>query len=80
MEHEILTVVGEAWNRPFSTRSNFARDNAEVIAMCACLGYITTRLTSDAYGNTWKATAEGLALLDEAAKEIALEQPSFDFD
>lgn len=78
MEDEILKVVLEAWNRPFTTRSDFARHNAEIVAVCACSGYITTRITADAFGNVWKTTTEGLGLLEEAAADISLER--FDND
>lgn len=52
-------VLTEAWLHGFSTRSNFARENAEAVA-CACAeGLITTRYPSGEYGSVWRCTARG---------------------
>jgi hypothetical protein len=45
---------------PFTTRSDFARGNAEVIAMAAVDGHITTKVATGLYGNKWLITEAGL--------------------
>lgn len=56
-------VLARAWDGGFSTRSDFARSNAEEVAAAACLGLITTRMTSNAYGRQWRITPAGCRVL-----------------
>lgn len=59
----IADVIGRAWSEPFTTRSDYARAHADVVAMAACDGYITTRVAAGLYDNRWKVTAKGLSHL-----------------
>jgi len=52
--------VIEAWLHGFSTRSNFARENAEAVACAAGEGLITTRIMVGEYGTVWRCTAKGV--------------------
>ena len=45
--------------------SDFARSNAPYVAMAACKGLITTRITEDTYGKTWHVTAGGMRMINE---------------
>lgn len=56
-----LTVLAKAWYEPFTTKSDFAREHADFVAMCASEGYITTKVDEDAYGNKWVITQDGIA-------------------
>jgi hypothetical protein len=59
----LLGVLERAWEGGFSTRSDFARRNAEEVAAAACLGLITTRQTNSSYGRSWRITPSGCRLL-----------------
>lgn len=56
----VLTAVARAWSDGFSTRSDFARTNAEAVAEAACLGLITTfNVITGVYGKQWLVTPRG---------------------
>lgn len=58
---ETLTeVLRRAWARPFKTKSDFARLKADVIAMAASDGFITTKIAAGFYSNEWRVTPTGL--------------------
>jgi hypothetical protein len=59
---DVLTV---AWTSPFSTKSNFAREFADEIAMAASLGWITSQGADRRFGRCWYVTPEGLAILKQ---------------
>lgn len=47
----------------FTTRSDFARKNSEIIAVAAQGGLLTTNTPRDGFGNVWRLTAIGNTLL-----------------
>lgn len=55
----------ESWRNSFSTKSDFAREYADYVAMAASLGWITTRIMTDVFGRQWCPTAKGLGALNE---------------
>lgn len=63
---DLLPVLRRAWESPFTTRSSFARENTEDVAMAACLQLITVKhhKTLNEWGKTWRITAAGLQLLE----------------
>lgn len=61
---ELLPVLHRAWERPFLTRSDFARTHADEVAIASCLGLITVRHDSTTWGRSWRITARGLSLLN----------------
>jgi hypothetical protein len=74
----ILEVVAEAYRRPFTVGSNFARDNRKIVSEAASQGLITvyyptiTKAPGEGFDMveftdyTWRVTPEGLdALLNE---------------
>lgn len=66
LPREILPVLLEAWRGPFTTRSNFARDHAELVAIASQAALLTTRTTDpqEPWGRCWRITARGLRLLE----------------
>lgn len=44
----------------FTTRSDFARLNAEAVAAAAVQGFITTEVPREGYGSIWRPSALGL--------------------
>jgi len=63
----ITEVVQQAYTRPFSLQSDFARSNSFFVAAAASLGYITTRTgpRSPLYGHLWRTTKAGLQFLEK---------------
>ena len=60
---DVRPVLRAAWEAPFTTRSDFARENAELIARAACLGWITVQCGPVRWSNVWRITPAGLAIL-----------------
>lgn len=66
LEKHICHVLIEAWQRGFTVKCDFARDNAEYVAIAACMGWITTRIfPPDVWGSAWQITSKGLLALEE---------------
>lgn len=66
MDKRLCKVLIEAWQRGFTTKSDFARENADYVAITACMGFISTRIfPPDVWGSTWQITAKGLLALEE---------------
>ena len=59
----MLAVLEQALIQPFKTKSNFARDNADLIAAAASECFITTRIASGQYTRQWSLTPLGLSHL-----------------
>lgn len=59
----LTEVLTRAWQAPFKTKSDYARHAADVIAMAASDGHLTTKLAAGLYGGTWFVTAKGLDYL-----------------
>ena len=67
----VVMVVDMARINPFTTKSNFARDAANEIALAASEGLISTRLEENKFTNRWMITMEGLQFLEEMKDVIA---------
>jgi hypothetical protein len=65
VDQEVTAVLERAWRGGFSVQSQFFRDNAIIVALCASEGYITTLMTQDTFGKTWRLTPEGTQKLFE---------------
>lgn len=59
----LLQIIYE---RPQSIQSNLARAYADLVAMAASMGLITTQISPNKYGREWRVTNKGLLLLNEA--------------
>lgn len=69
MEGHTLSAVEVAWAGGFSTRSDFARQHAEVVAEAACCGLITTfNPTTGKHGKQWLVTPLGCRKLFKESK------------
>jgi hypothetical protein len=54
------SVLSEAFERGgFTARSDYARENAELVAQAACLGLLSTKLPDGSFGNIWRLTRKG---------------------
>lgn len=66
----LTKVISHAYTNPFTTRSDFARTNAELIAVCACEGFISTRTVgTEQFGRRWHITVMGLIRLRETEEK-----------
>ena len=59
----LVDVLDRAWRKPFKTKSDYARENADVVAMAASDGMITTKLAVGLYSRVWCITPKGLSYL-----------------
>jgi hypothetical protein len=59
----LIEVLTMAWVRPFKTKSDFARAHADIVAMAASDGFLTTRRATGLYDQSWRVTPSGLAHL-----------------
>lgn len=75
---EAFETLFEAHFNGFTTKSNFAREKADAVAMLACCGLISTSFGNNQWSNLWKVTPEGLNFLSEALEsmEVHIEEPT----
>lgn len=59
----LVAILDKAWQGGFTTRSDLAREHAEVVTMATSRNLITTRIGPNAYGNTHLITPQGLSVL-----------------
>ncbi len=71
-------VLDRAWRNPFTTKSDFAREAADYVAIASFEGMITTKIATDTWGNEWLITDLGMAFredlrvtLEELADDIS---------
>ena len=64
MTDALTTVLYRAYTSPFSTKSNFARDHATLVAQASSRGLITAFIPGFGFGNLWHITATGLTVLN----------------
>lgn len=50
-------------------KSNYARDNAEIVGMAASLQLVTTKIGASKFANEWNITTKGLTWLNEKEEE-----------
>jgi hypothetical protein len=53
------------WREEVKVKSDFARAQADVVAMAASQQLITTRVGPNVYAGAWQITAKGLRYLNE---------------
>lgn len=64
MYKQVAVVLKRAWLNPFRTKSNYARQYANEIAIAASLGLITTKVGKDKFDRMWRITRKGLDYVD----------------
>lgn len=70
IDKRLFIVVLEAYKRSFSVQSDYARAEAELVAMAASLGLISTKVHNNVYSRDWRPTARGLLWLEKQNVEI----------
>ena len=61
----VYAVVQTAKMKPYTTKSDFARTWASHVALAACEGLISTRLSDEQFTNVWMVTSDGLHWMEE---------------
>lgn len=59
----LVTLLDRAWQGGFTSRSDLAREFADVVAMATERSLITTRVGPNVYSNKHLITPEGLRVL-----------------
>lgn len=62
----LYITLDRAWRNPFTVKSDFAREGALHVAICASEGFITNKIETDTWGRKWLITEVGM----EVKKEI----------
>lgn len=65
MISRIDLVLRRAWLQGFRTKSNFAREYADEVAIAASLSLISTKIGKDKFDKTWHITRKGLDYIGE---------------
>lgn len=60
----LTNCIQEAYRRTFTVKSDYARANAEFVAMAASMGLISTKLGGNVFSSDWRPTMRGLAFLE----------------
>lgn len=68
---KLTDILYHAWKAPFTTKSDYARFHADLVAMAASDGFITSRLATGLYDNQWKITARGLRYMEKMGYDTA---------
>lgn len=66
MTTNIDTVLRKAWLQGFRTKSDFARQFANEVAIAASLGMISTKIGAERFDKAWHITRKGLTFLQES--------------
>lgn len=64
-EDYLRLLLHKIYLKPLAIQSNMARREADVVAMAASMGLITTQTSQHQYGRAWRVTNRGLLLLNE---------------
>jgi hypothetical protein len=76
LDSGLVAVVLEAYKNAFSVQSDFARREAEFVAMAASLGLLTTKVHRNVFSRHWRATVKGLMFLESL--KLTEEEPEED--
>ena len=60
----------ESWATGFTTKSKFARESANIVAVAATEGLLTTRLDEEVWGNRWMITEKGMQFMKEIHDDV----------
>lgn len=66
IDMRIDDVLRKAWLQGFRTKSDFARNYANEVAVAASLGLISTKIGAERFDKSWHITRKGLGYLQES--------------
>ena len=64
-EKRLTELLDLVWRQAVSVKSTYARAHADVVAMAASIGFITTKIGPSNFASAWNITTEGLTWLTE---------------
>lgn len=67
-EERLYELLDRVWREKVSVKSDYARSNAEVVAMAASLHMLTTKTGVSTFASAWQITNTGLTWLHEKAQ------------
>ena len=67
----VYHLLTHAKQKPFTTKSDMARAGADVVALCASEGLLSTMLPDGHFTNVWMITQDGMAWLEGAANALS---------
>ena len=70
IEELMVTALVRIWMGSVTVQSNFAREQAAIIAACASEGYLTNRIGRGIYTPQWLVTPVGLEFVQDHHPEI----------
>lgn len=62
-EARLVAVVMAAYLQPFRTKSDFAREHADYVAIAASIGLISVAQGAFTFTRDWRVTAKGIRYL-----------------
>jgi hypothetical protein len=65
LEQRLAELLDRVWREKVSVKSDYARANAEIVAMAASLHMLTTKTGVSTFANAWQITNTGLSWLNE---------------
>lgn len=65
VEKRMADILFRVWTGNVTVKSDFAREQAGVIAACASEGYLTSRIGNGIYVPAWLVTPVGLEFLQD---------------
>ena len=65
IDERLRELLQSIYERPMTIQSNTARTSADLVAMAASMGLITTQISPHLFGREWRITNKGLLLLNE---------------
>ena len=68
---DIIKVVEMAWQNPFTTKSKYARKNADIVGIALEEGLVTLIVTPGIYGTRYLVTELGLTFLFNMKEQFA---------
>ncbi len=66
----VYEVLFKARTNPFTTKSNTAREAADIVAMLAVSGFLTTKLPDGDYVNVWMITPTGIKWMEMLVEKL----------
>lgn len=60
-----MRVLRACWREKVRVKADYARSNADIVAMAASLQLITTKIGRQRFASVWHITTKGLSWLNE---------------
>lgn len=65
LDDRVKALLQQVYTRPLAIQGNTARTDADIVAMAASMGLITSQISPNEFGRDWRITGKGLLMLNE---------------